>query len=79
MKRIYFLLLFAFISGVTVAQNGGADVNVDITGADGNSGGIPWLWIIGALVFIVLLVALMGGRRRGGTDRIVEKKTVIRD
>lgn len=78
MKRIYFLLMFAFVSMIAMAQNGGgADVNVDIAGSEGSGGGFPWLWIIGALVFIVLLIALMGGRR--GSDRIVEKKTVIRD
>lgn len=77
MKRIYFLLVAAFVSAVTMAQTGNApDVNVDINGP-GNSGGFPWLWVVGAIVFIVLLVALLGGR--GGTDRVVEKRTVIKE
>ncbi|HEU4904181.1 MAG TPA: hypothetical protein VFT06_15350 [Flavisolibacter sp.] len=78
MKRIYFLLLSAFMSVMAFAQNGGADVNVDITKSGSNSAsGFPWLWVIGGIVFIVLLVALLGNR--GGTDRVVEKKTIIRD
>jgi fucose permease len=40
----------------------------------------PWVWIIGAAVFILLLVALLG---RGGssarTDRTTVTKTVTRD
>jgi hypothetical protein len=79
MKRIYFLIMFAFFSVMTMAQEGGsgADINVDITKSGSNGGGFPWLWVVGAIVFIVLLVALLGGR--GGTDRVVEKKTVIKE
>lgn len=62
---------------MAMAQNGdGADLNVHVT-KDSGPGGFPWLWVIGAIVLIVLLVALLGGR--GGTDRVIEKKTVIRD
>ncbi len=77
MKRIYLLLVCAFTSILAMAQNGGgADINVDINKASDSAGGFPWLWVVGALVFIVLLVALLGGR---GTDRVVEKKTIIRE
>ena len=76
MKRIYFIIMFAFASVMAIAQSGsGADVNIDITKSGGSSS-FPWLWIVGAIVFIVLLVALLG---RGGRDRVVEKKTVIRE
>jgi hypothetical protein len=75
MKRIYFLLLTALTSVMSMAQTS-ANVDVDIA-ETGKTGGFPWLWIIGAIVFIVLLVALLGGR--GGTDRVIEKKTIIRE
>jgi len=43
----------------------------------------PWVWVIGAAVFILLLVALTsGGRSRrtdGTTDRVTVTKTVERD
>lgn len=78
MKRMYFLLLSAFMSVMAIAQNsdGGADLNVNVTKSS-DAGGFPWLWVIGAIVVIVLLIALLGGR--GGTDRVIEKKTVVRD
>ena len=61
--RITLLLLTFFSSFVAFAQEGGADVNVDI---NKNSGGGGWytnpiVWIIGAAVFILLLVALLRG------------------
>jgi hypothetical protein len=77
MKRVSFLLLSAFLSVMAMAQNGGADVNVDVTKSSGGGGGFPWLWVVGAIVVIILLVALLGGR--GGTDRIIEKKTVVKE
>ena len=41
----------------------------------------PWVWAIGAAVFILLLVALLGGgrSRRGSTDSVRVTKTVERD
>lgn len=77
MKSFYFLVLAAFVSVVTRAQSGGADVNVDIGSGGSNAGGFPWLWIIGGIVFVILLVALLGGR--GGRDRVVEKRTVVKE
>lgn len=70
MKRIYFLILTALCSAMTFAQDA-TNVNVNLKG---NGGGFPWLWVIGGLVFVILLVALLSG---GGTDRVVNKKTTI--
>jgi quinol-cytochrome oxidoreductase complex cytochrome b subunit len=43
----------------------------------------PWVWVIGAAVFILLLVALLrGGSSRttaGASDRVTVTKTVQRD
>lgn len=43
----------------------------------------PWVWVIGAAVFILLLVALLGGKRNkttaGSSDRVTVSKTVRRD
>src|SRR5215217_648050 len=43
----------------------------------------PWVWVIGAAVFILLLVALLGGGRSRTTDsasdRVTVTKTVERD
>ena len=42
----------------------------------------PWVWVIGAAVFILLLLALLGGKSRStdsSTDRLTVTKTVERD
>lgn len=58
--------------------------NTDIT-TTGNAGTTwytqPWVWIVGAAVFILLLVALLSGSkgRDTATDRITVKKTIERD
>lgn len=67
MKKFVFLLIAAFYSTLLLAQEGETkNVNIDIN-ADGNAGTWytqPWVWIVGAAVFILLLVALTRGGRR---------------
>ena len=78
MKRIYFLVLFAFFSVWAMAQEGGT-TNIDVNlKSDTDAGGFPWLWVVGGLVFLILLVALLNSGK-GGTDRVIEKKTIVRD
>ncbi|TCJ12027.1 hypothetical protein EPD60_15840 [Flaviaesturariibacter flavus] len=60
-------------------------------GVSGNWYNSPWVWVIGAAVFILLLVALLGGgrsrtttvdtttTRAGAGDRVTVEKTVRRD
>jgi hypothetical protein len=64
--RITFLLLTLLVSVVTFAQEsgGGADINVDINKDSGSTWYTnPVVWIVGAAVFILLLVALLRGNR----------------
>jgi uncharacterized membrane protein YdcZ (DUF606 family) len=64
MKRLY-LLLFAVCCGLLVAaqgDGGGADINIDIKKSGDTSAGFfanPVVWVVGAAVFILLLVALL--------------------
>lgn len=63
--RITFLFLTLLVSFITFAQEGGgADINVDV---NKDSGGgwytNPVVWVVGAAVFILLLVALLRGNR----------------
>jgi len=63
-SRISLLFFSFFASIIALAQEGGADINVDITKDDGGSSvwyNQPLVWIIGAAVFILLLVALLRG------------------
>ena len=42
----------------------------------------PWVWIVGIAVFILLLVALLGGKKRdktGTTDKVTVTKSIRTD
>lgn len=84
MKKINLALTAALFNVVAWAQEGGADVDVDINkGGEAATGGIPWMWILGALVLIVLVIALSGSSRRrrvttGDGDVTVTKTTTVR-
>lgn len=55
-------LVFLFLAPVIMfAQEGGAKIEVDINKNEGNWYTNPIVWIIGAAVFILLLVALLRG------------------
>jgi len=66
MKKAYLSVSAAFIGALTFAQDGTKKVDVDINTNSGSEWYTsPWVWIVGAAVFILLLVALTrgGGRR----------------
>lgn len=83
MKRIYFSILAAFFSVLAIAQesggssSGGSSVSVTKTESS-NTTNIPWLWIVIGVVFLIILIALLSGRR-GGSDTVVERKTIIKE
>lgn len=77
MKRIYFLIMSAFFSVMALAQDGVSTTNVDVNLKGDNGAGFPWLWVVGGVVFVLLLVALLSGGR--GTDRVVHKKTIVKE
>ena len=61
MKKIYFALWALLFSVVAWAQEGGADVDVDINkGSETAAGGIPWMWIIIGFA-VCVLVGLISG------------------
>ena len=88
LKMIVMLLVFTAIQTVLWAQDSGntttstkkVDVSVENTETWYTS---PWIWVVGAAVFILLLVALLGGGRGratdSSTDRVTVTKTVERD
>ena len=63
MKKIYFSMMAACCSLFALAQDAKIDVNVN-KGGGSNWYANPIVWIIGAAVFILLLVALTRGRSR---------------
>jgi uncharacterized membrane protein len=77
MKKLSSALALAFLNAMAFAQEKiGTDINVDIN-KDSGSGSFPWLYLVGALVLIIIIFALVGGR--GGSDRVIERKTIVRD
>jgi len=79
MKKAYLTLLAVLTNILLFAQEKTTQVDVDINKSSGSNWyASPWVWIVGAAVFILLLVALTSGGR-DSSDRVVEKRTVIRD
>ena len=65
MKKAYLSVMAALVSALTFAQEKAAELDVNINTDKGGSNwyGSPLVWVIGAAVFILLLVALTRGRR----------------
>ena len=80
MKKAYLTLLSVLTSIILFAQEKTTQVDVDVnkTTTSSNWYASPWVWIVGAAVFILLLVALTSGSR-DTSDRVVEKRTIIKD
>jgi hypothetical protein len=64
MKRVISSIMAAFISTLVLAQGESKDVNVNLNTKGGNWYASPWVWVVGAAVFILLLVALTRGSSR---------------
>jgi hypothetical protein len=66
MKKAYLTLVAAFLSVLTTIAQETKKVDVDINagGSNANWYASPWVWVVGAAVFILLLVALTRGGRR---------------
>jgi hypothetical protein len=84
MKKAYLSLVTFLLGLVVFAQEKSTDINVDINkGTDSaNWYASPWVWVVGAALFILLLVALTSGSRRssaGSSDKVTVTKTVRRD
>jgi len=63
MKKAYLSVMAAFVSVLALAQEGGAKIDVNVT-KDSAWYTSPWVWVVGAAVFILLLVALTRGSGR---------------
>jgi len=59
-KATAFLMAFLF-SLAAIAQDKKLDVDIDVNKGNDNWYTQPWVWIVGAAVFILLLVALLRG------------------
>jgi hypothetical protein len=65
MKKAYLSVLAALMSAITFAQEKKGELDVNINTNEGSNWyASPLVWVIGAAVFILLLVALLRGGRR---------------
>lgn len=63
MKKIAFFFLSLLCGTLAFAQDAKKiDVNINTKGSNWYAS--PWVWVVGAAVFILLLVALTRGGRR---------------
>ena len=64
-KAILSFIAALFSTLVVLAQEGGGkDVNVNVNTKGNAWYASPWVWVVGAAVFILLLVALTRGSAR---------------
>lgn len=86
MVFIFFLLMNTFVAmaqdgGTGSGDAGGASVTVSKTTSSSTTTQDwytqPWVWIVGAIVFILLLIALIGGNSRSRTE--VHRTVVHKD
>jgi len=66
MKKAFFsFVAVLFSTMVALAQEGGGkDVNINVNSKGNAWYASPWVWVVGAAVFILLLVALTRGSGR---------------
>jgi hypothetical protein len=65
MKKVYFSVVAVFLSVMAAMAQETKKVDVDInTPGESNWYASPWVWVVGAAVFILLLVALTRGSGR---------------
>jgi len=77
MKNIFLFLFATFTSVLVMAQeevSGKLDVNIN-TDDGGGFLTSPWVWVAGAALFILLLVALTSGGRSRVSNTTVERTT----
>jgi hypothetical protein len=65
--RIITLIVFSLTALVSFAQDKGIDVDINVK-KESQWYQQPWVWVIGAAVFILLLVAIL----RGGSKRTAD-------
>lgn len=62
-RKLSLLLLTLSVSVLTFAQDKKVDIDINAKGDDGGTFSQPWVWVVGAAVFIIIIVALLRGRR----------------
>jgi hypothetical protein len=60
----YLMISFAMMLAYpAISQDGGLDIDIDVDKKEWYEQ--PWAWVVGAAIFILLLVAILRGGRKG--------------
>lgn len=59
MNKLVLLVVASFGTLLAKAQEKGLDVDIDINKKESNWYQQPWVWVVGAAVFILILVAIL--------------------
>jgi hypothetical protein len=62
-QKLLLVVANALLATITFAQDK-KEIDVNIHNNKSNFWGQPWVWVVGAAVFILLLVAILRGGRR---------------
>lgn len=62
-RRFSMLPIFLFATAAVWAQDKKVDININTKSDSGNFFTQPWVWVVGAAVFIIILVALLRGKK----------------
>ena len=65
-QKLFLIVASALLATITFAQDK-KEIDVNVNSNKNNFWGQPWVWVIGAAIFILLLVAILRGGRRSGT------------
>jgi len=63
-KKLLLVVASALLATITFAQDK-KEIDVNVNSNKSNFWGQPWVWVVGAAIFILLLVAILRGGRRG--------------
>jgi len=62
-QKLLLVVASALLATITFAQDK-KEIDVNVNSNKSNFWGQPWVWVVGAAVFILLLVAILRGGRR---------------
>jgi hypothetical protein len=62
-QKLLFIMASALLATITFAQDK-KEIDVNVNTNKSNFWGQPWVWVVGAAIFILLLVAILRGGRR---------------
>ena len=61
--KVLFVISSLLLSLLSFAQDKKVDVDINTKGDSSNVFAQPWVWVVGVAVFIIIIVALLRGKK----------------